>query len=81
MLAAWLIGTEHEDRTASGEICLFEIDAAGIGADAIGVTTTARVGLKAHSDPRLTSDMPRFAFPSTPRGPTRGPRSGETVRR
>lgn len=63
MLAAWLIGTEHEDRAASGEICLFEIDAAGIGADAIGVTTTARVGLMAHSDPRLTSDMAEICLP------------------
>jgi hypothetical protein len=35
-----------------GEICLFEIDAA-----AVGDTTTARSGVKAHGDPPLTTDM------------------------
>lgn len=52
MLAAWLVGTEHEDARAAGEVCIFEIDA-----DAIGDESTARSGVKAHGDPGLTTDM------------------------
>lgn len=52
MLAAWLVGTEHADDRASGEVCIFEIDAA-----AVGEMTAARPGLKAHGDLRLTTDM------------------------
>jgi hypothetical protein len=52
MLAAWLVGTEHLNVQHAGEVCLFEIDAA-----AIGSTTTARSGLKAHGDPNLITDM------------------------
>ena len=52
MLAAWLVGTEHLSPADSGEICIFEIDA-----DAIGTTTTARSGIKAHHDRRLSTDM------------------------
>lgn len=58
MLAAWLVGTEHQDEAAAGEICLFEIDAVAIGA-----TTAARVGVKAHGDPRLTTDMAEVRVP------------------
>ena len=58
MLAAWLVGTEHEDDRESGEICLFEIDAS-----AVGSTTTARAGVKAHSDPELTTDMAEVELP------------------
>ncbi|HSK32767.1 MAG TPA: hypothetical protein VK903_04720, partial [Propionicimonas sp.] len=58
MLAAWLVGTEHEDEGASGEVCIFEIDAAALRA-----RTTARSGLKAHGDPRLTSDMTEVELP------------------
>ena len=58
MLAAWLVGTEHLSPADSGEICLFEIDA-----DAIGPTTTARSGIKAHHDPRLTTDMTEVTVP------------------
>jgi hypothetical protein len=57
MLAAWLVGTEHLDARDSGEVCLFEIDA-----DAVTSTgTTARVGIKAHHDPRLRTDMTEVA--------------------
>ena len=52
MLAAWLVGTEHLSPADSGEICIFEIDA-----NAIGTTTTARSGIKAHHDQRLSTDM------------------------
>jgi hypothetical protein len=58
MLAAWLIGTEQDSPDHSGEICVFEIDAS-----AIGPTTTARSGLKAHHDPRLRTDMAEVELP------------------
>lgn len=58
MLAAWFVGTEHLSSDDAGEICVFEIDAAALGA-----TTTARTGLKAHGDPRLTSDMTEVILP------------------
>jgi hypothetical protein len=58
MAAAWLVGTEHRSPTESGEICIFEIDA-----DAIGETTVVRTGIKAHHDPRLTTDMTEVAIP------------------
>ncbi len=58
MLAAWLVGTEHLSETDSGEICIFEIDA-----DAVSTTTRARSGIKAHHDPRLTTDMTEVVLP------------------
>jgi hypothetical protein len=58
MLAAWLVGTEHEDDRAAGEVCIFEIDAAGIEQ-----TTAARSGVKAHGDPRLRTDMAQVELP------------------
>ena len=58
MLAAWLVGTEHLSADDSGEICVFEIDA-----DAIGASTIARSGVKAHHDPRMTTDMADVTLP------------------
>ncbi|GGC07668.1 hypothetical protein [Cellulomonas carbonis] len=59
MLAVWLVGTEHLDEQDSGEVCVVEMDA-----DAVGPTTTrARVGIKAHHDPRLTTDMTEVTVP------------------
>lgn len=58
MLAAWLVGTEHLADEDAGEICLFEIDAAAVGA-----TTRARSGVKAHHDPRLHDDMAEVILP------------------
>ncbi len=58
MLAAWLVGTEHETDGAAGEVCIFEIDAA-----AVGPATTARSGVKGHGDPRLTTDMAQVELP------------------
>ncbi|WP_261166800.1 hypothetical protein [Microbacterium sp. Marseille-Q6965] len=52
MLAAWLVGTEHESPRDSGEICLFEIDGRQ-GTEG----WTARTGIKAHHDDRLTTEM------------------------
>jgi hypothetical protein len=51
MLAAWLVGTEHQDDRAAAEICIFEIDAA------------SRTGVKAHGDPRLITDMVQVDLP------------------
>ncbi|MBZ4488666.1 hypothetical protein LQ938_05485 [Microbacterium sp. cx-55] len=58
MLAAWLVGTEHRGAEDSGEVCIFEIDA-----DAVRPQTTARVGIKAHRDPRLVADMGEVVLP------------------
>lgn len=58
MVAAWLVGTEHRSPEESGEICLFEIDA-----DAVGATTRARTGIKAHHDPSLVTDMAEVPIP------------------
>jgi hypothetical protein len=53
MFAVWLVGTEQEAARDSGEVCVFEIDADAVGS----ASTRARVGLKAHHDPRLVTDM------------------------
>ncbi|WP_203136513.1 hypothetical protein [Microbacterium sp. JZ31] len=77
MVAAWLVGTEHRSPTESGEICIFEIDA-----DAIGKTTAARAGIKAHHDPGLTTDMSEVTLPfdaSSPHTWTAIWGEGETV--
>ncbi len=58
MVAAWLVGTEHQDAEHAGEICVFEIDAA-----AIGPTSRARAGIKAHGDPLLVTDMAEVEIP------------------
>lgn len=58
MLAAWLVGTEHLSEQDAGEICVFEIDA-----EAVGETTRARTGIKAHHDPRLRQDMSEVVLP------------------
>ncbi|MDN4479350.1 hypothetical protein [Demequina muriae] len=58
MVAAWLVGTEHLSDEHSGEICIVEIDAAGIDE-----VTTARCGVKAHHDPRMVTDMEEVTIP------------------
>ncbi|MEU8240771.1 glycoside hydrolase family 16 protein [Actinoplanes missouriensis] len=65
MLAAWLVGTEHLSARDSGEICLFEIDASAVTAEA----TVARSGIKAHSDDRLTTDMAEVTVPFSAAAP------------
>jgi hypothetical protein len=59
MLAVWLVGTEHLDERDSGEVCVFEVDAEAVGE----TSTTARVGVKAHHDPRLVTDMTEVVVP------------------
>ena len=58
MLAAWMVGTEHDGPDDSGEICIFEIDA-----DAVGSQSVARSGVKSHHDPRLSTDMADVLLP------------------
>ena len=65
MLAAWLVGTEHRGPEESGEICVFEIDAAAV----LPNGTTARSGIKAHHDPRLRDDMAEVTLPFTAHRP------------
>jgi hypothetical protein len=57
MLAGWLIGTEHLAEENAGEVCVFEIDAAAIGE----TESRVRCGVRAHHDPRLTTDMAEMA--------------------
>ncbi len=59
MLAAWLVGTEHLDPDHAGEICLFELDAEAIDS----TSSRARVGVKAHHDPALVTDMEEVPLP------------------
>jgi len=59
MLAVWLVGTEHLAEDDCGEVCVFEIDADAVSASA----TRARVGIKAHHDPRLADDMTEVVVP------------------
>ncbi|WP_294180809.1 hypothetical protein [uncultured Schumannella sp.] len=59
MLAAWLVGTEHVSPNASGEVCIFEIDASAIGPAKSG----ARCGVKAHGDASLETDMSEVVVP------------------
>lgn len=64
MVAAWLIGTEHESAEDAGEICVFEIDARQDSSP-----WTARTGIKAHNDDRLRTQMTTVALPVDPRQP------------
>jgi hypothetical protein len=58
MLAFWLIGFE-EAPDQSGEICVVEIFGDSIGSS----ESELSVGVKAHHDPRLTTDMARVRLP------------------
>jgi len=53
MLAIWLVGFEERSPQDSGEICIAELYGDGIGPGGSRV----RLGLKAHHDPRLRTDM------------------------
>lgn len=59
IVAVWPVGIEHRSPDDAGEICLFEIDAHSIGE----TETRARVGIKAHHDPRLETDMTELSVP------------------
>jgi hypothetical protein len=53
MLAFWLVGFEEESPEASGEICVAELFGHAVGPE----RSRARIGVKAHNDPRLRQDM------------------------
>jgi hypothetical protein len=57
MLAFWLVGFEASPN-ASGEICVAELFGNAIGPERSHV----RVGVKAHHDPRLSTDMDELAL-------------------
>jgi beta-glucanase (GH16 family) len=53
MLALWLVGVEDASPDDAGEICIAELYGHAVGHP----SSTARLGIKAHHDPRLTDDM------------------------
>ena len=53
MLAFWLVGFEERAPEQSGEICVAELFGNAMGPHDSG----ARIGVKAHHDPRLEDDM------------------------
>jgi hypothetical protein len=53
MLAVWLVGVEEISPDQSGEICIAELYGHAVGSGG----STVRSGIKAHHDPRLTTDM------------------------
>lgn len=57
MLAFWLVGFEASPD-ASGEICVAELFGNAVGPE----RSRVRVGVKAHNDPRLSSDMDELAL-------------------
>jgi beta-glucanase (GH16 family) len=58
MTAFWLVGFDASPE-ASGEICVAELFGHAIGPDRAGV----RIGVKAHDDPGLTTDMEEVELP------------------
>lgn len=59
MLGIWLIGFEADAPDESGEICLAELFGDRLGPAA----STVRLGVKAHHDPRLTTDLVDLTLP------------------
>jgi hypothetical protein len=53
MLAIWLVGLEENSPEDSGEICIAELFGSKSGKN----SSTVRLGVKAHHDPRLRTDM------------------------
>jgi hypothetical protein len=53
MLAVWLVGFEEDSPEDSGEICIAELFGSKSGTD----RSTVRLGVKAHHDPRLRTEM------------------------
>lgn len=59
MLAFWLVGFEEESPQQAGEVCVVEIFGHAIEAGSAALNS----GLKAHHDPRLTTDMATVRLP------------------
>jgi beta-glucanase (GH16 family) len=58
MLAIWLVGFEEAAPEQSGEICIAELYGRSVGPSG----SSARMGIKAHHDPRLREDMADVAL-------------------
>lgn len=65
MLGIWLVGFEESSPGDSGEICLAELFGDRLGPAA----STVRLGIKAHHDPRLTTDVRDLVVPLDARRP------------
>jgi len=75
MVAIWLVGFEESSPADSGELCIAELFGDKIAAD----SSTVRVGIKAHHDPRLTTDVRDIQLPIDATKPhTYGVRWSET---
>lgn len=59
MLGIWLVGFEESDPLDCGELCIAELFGNKISAR----TSTVRMGIKAHHDPRLTDDIRDIPLP------------------
>ncbi len=59
MLGIWLVGFEADSPGHSGEICLAELFGDAVGPDG----SVVRLGIKAHHDPHLVTDMTDVALP------------------
>lgn len=59
MVGVWLVGLEESSPNDSGEICLAELFGDQVGPDG----STVRLGIKAHHDPRLRTDLADVRLP------------------
>jgi hypothetical protein len=59
MTAVWLVGFEEDSPDDSGEICVAELFGNVIGAEGSRIN----VGVKAHRDPRLRTEMAQLTLP------------------
>lgn len=59
MLGIWLVGHESTGPDDSGEICIAEV----FGRTVTGASSTVRVGVKAHHDPRLLDEVLDIPLP------------------
>lgn len=59
MLGIWLVGFEEDSPTHSGEICIAEL----FGNATSPTGSTVRLGVKAHHDPRLRTEMHDVVLP------------------
>jgi hypothetical protein len=59
MVGIWLVGFEESSPDDSGEICLAELFGDQVGPDG----STVRLGIKAHHDPRLRTDLADVRLP------------------
>ncbi|PUB27045.1 hypothetical protein C8K30_105276 [Promicromonospora sp. AC04] len=59
MVGVWLVGFEESSPRDSGEICLAELFGDRVGPEG----STVRLGIKAHHDPRLETDLADVGLP------------------